>query len=82
MGWHGEELYIEVHAPLEGQDPLENRSLTNITRLLVSATQNRPVVIDWAKAERAFIQATGVPESVLLAPTTVQATSETPGALR
>jgi hypothetical protein len=40
------------------------------------------VVIDWAKAERAFIQATGVPESVLLAPTTVQATTETPGALR
>jgi L,D-transpeptidase ErfK/SrfK len=82
MGWHGEELYMEVHAPLEGQDPVETRSLTNITRLLVAATQNRPVVIDWAKAERAFIQATGVPESVLLAPTTVQATSETPGALR
>jgi L,D-transpeptidase ErfK/SrfK len=83
MGWHGEELYMEVHAPLEGQDPVETRSLTNITRLLVAATQNRPVVIDWAKAERAFSQATGVPESVLLAPTTtVQATSETPGALR
>ena len=82
MGWHGEELYIEVHAPLEGQDPVETRSLTNITRLLVAATQNRPVAIDWAKAERAFIQATGVPESVLLGPTTVQATSETPGALR
>ena len=82
MGWHGEELYIEVHAPLEGQDPVETRSLTNITRLLVAATQSRPVVIDWAKAERAFIQATGVPESVVLAPTTVQATSETPGALR
>ena len=34
MGWHGEELYIVVHAPLEGQDPAETRSLTNITRLL------------------------------------------------
>ena len=79
MGWHGEELYIEVHAPLEGQDPAETRSLTNITRLLVAATQNRTVVIDWAKAERAFIQATGVPESVLLRPATVQAAGETPG---
>ena len=78
MGWHGEELYIEVHAPLLGQDPLETRSLTNITRLLVSATQNRTVVIDWAKAERAFIQATGVPESVLLRPATVQAAGDTP----
>jgi L,D-transpeptidase ErfK/SrfK len=79
MGWYGEELYIEVHAPLQGQDPAETRSLTNITRLLVSATQNRAVVIDWAKAERAFIQATGVPESVLLRPATVQATGDAPG---
>jgi L,D-transpeptidase ErfK/SrfK len=79
MGWHGEELFIEVHAPLEGQLPAETRSLTNITRLLVAATQNRAVAIDWAKAERAFIQATGVPESVLLAPTTVQAAGHTPG---
>ena len=79
MGWRGEELYMEVHAPLEGQDHRETRSLTNITRLLVSATQDRPVVIDWAKAERAFIQATGVPEPVLLRPATVQAAGETPG---
>jgi L,D-transpeptidase ErfK/SrfK len=78
MGWHGQDLYIEVHAPLEGQDPAESRSLTNITRLLVAATQNRTVAIDWAKAERAFIQATGVPESVLLGPATVQAAGESP----
>ena len=79
MGWHGEELYIEVHAPLEGQAPAETRSLTNITRLLVAATQNRTVAIDWAKAERAFILATGVPEQVLLHPATVQAAGDTPG---
>jgi L,D-transpeptidase ErfK/SrfK len=78
MGWHGEELYIEVHAPLEGQDPAQTRSLTNITRLLVAATQDRTVAIDWAKAERAFIQATGVPEAVLLRPATVQATGDAP----
>ena len=54
MGWHGEELYMEVHAPLEGQDPVETRSLTNITRLLVAATQNRAVVIDWAVQRLAF----------------------------
>jgi L,D-transpeptidase ErfK/SrfK len=74
MGWHGNELYIEVHAPIEGQDDPQTRSLTNITRLLVAATQDRSVAIDWAKAEKAFIQATGVPEAVLLQPatTTVQ----------
>jgi len=82
MGWNGEELYIEVHAPLEGQDPGQTRSLTNVTRLLVAATQDRTVAIDWAKAERAFIQATGVPESVLLRPATVQAAGDTPGGLR
>jgi L,D-transpeptidase ErfK/SrfK len=78
MGWQGEELYIEVHAPLEGQAPSETRSLTDITRLLVAATQNRTVAIDWAKAERAFLQATGVPESVLLHPVTLQTAGDTP----
>lgn len=77
MGWHGNELYIEVHAALEGQGDSETRSLTNITRLLVAATQERSVVIDWARAEKAFIQATGVPEAVLLQPAaTVQTLDE------
>jgi L,D-transpeptidase ErfK/SrfK len=72
MGWKGDDLYIEVHAPLEGANTPEARSLTNITKLLVSATQDRTVAIDWAKAERAFAQASGVPESVILRPQTVQ----------
>lgn len=69
MGWHGEELFIEVHSPLEGQNAEQLHSLTNITRLLVSATQDRTVAIDWAKAEKAFIRASGVPERVVLGPT-------------
>jgi L,D-transpeptidase ErfK/SrfK len=69
MGWKGDELYIEVHPPLEGQDDPEARSLTNITKLLVAATQDRSVVIDWAKAEQEFVRASGVPESVVLAKT-------------
>jgi L,D-transpeptidase ErfK/SrfK len=72
MGWRGDELFIEVHAPLEGEQTAEMRSLTNITRLLVSATHDRPVAIDWAKAEQAFAQASGVPEAVVLHPATVQ----------
>jgi hypothetical protein len=66
MGWQGSELYIEVHAPLQGQDDESRFSLTNITRLLVSATQDRTVAIDWARAEKAFIRASGVPEPVVL----------------
>jgi L,D-transpeptidase ErfK/SrfK len=66
MGWKGDDLYIEVHAPLEGAEEGEVRSLTQITRLLVAATQDKPAPIDWAKAERAFVRATGIPEPVML----------------
>lgn len=68
MGWKDDALYIEVHAPLEGQDNTEARSLTNVTRLLVSATQEKSIPIDWAKAEQVFLKATGIPEAVVLNP--------------
>lgn len=75
MGWKGQELYMEVHAPLEGQDDAHVHSLTQITRLLVSATQDRSVVIDWAKAEQTFDQANGIPEPVMLDGATSQLVS-------
>jgi L,D-transpeptidase ErfK/SrfK len=79
MGWRGEELFMEIHTPLQGKDNAESHSLTNITKLLVSATQDRSVVIDWAKAERTFELASGVPEPVMLHSATVQALNETAG---
>ena len=80
MGWRGEELFIEVHTPLEGEAQPETHSLTNITRLLVSATNERSVAIDWAKAEQAFVHATGVPEPVVLrAPSQLQVSAEATG---
>jgi L,D-transpeptidase ErfK/SrfK len=73
MGWRGDDLYIEVHAPMEGQVDPELYSLTNITKLLVSATQDRPAVaLDWVKAEQAFLHPTGIPEPVVLRPVTSQ----------
>ncbi len=72
MGWKGQELYMEVHAPLEGAEGLENHNLTQITRLLVSATQDRSVVIDWAKAEQTFNEASGIPQPVMLGEVTSQ----------
>jgi len=72
MGWRGNDLYIEVHAPLEGQIDPQLYSLTNITKLLVSATQDRTVALDWAKAEQAFLHPTGIPEPVMLTPVTSQ----------
>lgn len=76
MGWHKDELYIEIHSPLEGQVDESVHSLTNITRLLVAATQDRTVPIDWSRAERAFIRATGVPEPVVLNATAQTSPSE------
>jgi L,D-transpeptidase ErfK/SrfK len=68
MGWKDDDLYIEVHAPLSGE-PEEAQSLTSVTRLLVSATQDLPsIAIDWAKAEQAFLHPTGVPEPLMLRP--------------
>ena len=72
MGWKGEELFMEVHAPAEGEGPADDRSLTDITRLLVSATQDRSVVVDWAKAEQTFNDARGIPEPVVLGAPTSQ----------
>lgn len=74
MGWRGDELFMEVHTPLEGTDNADAHNLTNITKLLVSATQDRSVVIDWAKAERTFELASGIPEPVMLHSVTVPAT--------
>lgn len=74
MGWQSDQLFIEVHAPLEGQEDRDLHSLTNITRLLVTATQDRTVAIDWAKAEAAFSRPSGIPQAVVLSTvTTTQA---------
>ncbi len=73
MGWQGDQLFMEVHAPLEGQEDGDLHSLTNITRALVAATQDRTVAIDWAKAEAAFARPTGIPQPVVLSTVSTQA---------
>ncbi len=68
MGWSHDALYMEAHPPLEGNQNLETMSLTNITRMLVSATRERTVSIDWDSAERIFKKANGVPEALTSQP--------------
>jgi L,D-transpeptidase ErfK/SrfK len=74
MGWLGDMLFMEVHRPLTAAEntAAADEDLTNITRLLVAATQDRIAPIDWAGAERAVAEATGVPEPMSLAPATAQ----------
>ncbi|MGC3982264.1 MAG: L,D-transpeptidase family protein [Steroidobacteraceae bacterium] len=64
MGWSGEELYMEVHSPLEGGEVKWDQSLTNITRMFVAATRERPASLDWQDAEGVFQRNLGVPSAV------------------
>lgn len=60
-GFVGAQLFLEAHSPLPGEDATEDRSLTDITRVLVAATQGRNAQIDWSMAEKIFRKASGVP---------------------
>ncbi len=65
-GWHGGELLIEVHPPLQ-EDTVAAPTLTDLTRLIVEATRANPVAVDWIGAERTWREARGVPTAVSLA---------------
>ncbi|MGQ0428879.1 MAG: L,D-transpeptidase family protein [Gammaproteobacteria bacterium] len=65
-GWHEGELLIEVHPPL-AEDAVEPPTLTDLTRLIVTATSQAPRAIDWISAERAWREARGIPTAVTLA---------------
>jgi L,D-transpeptidase ErfK/SrfK len=65
-GWHGGELLIEVHPPLQ-EDAVDAPNLSDLTRLIVQATAEQPRAIDWIAAERAWREARGIPTAVTLA---------------
>jgi L,D-transpeptidase ErfK/SrfK len=62
-GWHGGQLLIEVHPPLQ-EDVVEPPTLTDLTRLIVEATRSAPLAIDWGTAEQTWREARGVPAAV------------------
>jgi L,D-transpeptidase ErfK/SrfK len=59
-GWADGVLYLEVHHPLDS-DRTEALGLTALTRVIVAATAERRVIVDWDTAERAFEEAQGEP---------------------
>jgi L,D-transpeptidase ErfK/SrfK len=67
-GWVGEELYLEVHQPLEGTSAQDIEDATSLTRTIVAATAKRRVRIDWDAAERIFQEANGTPGRISSAP--------------
>jgi L,D-transpeptidase ErfK/SrfK len=62
-GWRHGELLIEVHPPLQ-EDAGTPPTLTDLTRLLVEATREEPLAIDWIGAERVWREARGIPSPV------------------
>jgi L,D-transpeptidase ErfK/SrfK len=73
-GFAGDQLYLEVHPPLEGNNDPAERSLTNVTRVLVAAAQERVIDIDWQAAEKIFAKASGIPEALSKQGSAVSAT--------
>jgi L,D-transpeptidase ErfK/SrfK len=61
-GWDADGvLYLEVHHPLDGTDPKDVEDLTALTRIIVSATSRKRVIVDWESAERVFNEQRGEP---------------------
>jgi L,D-transpeptidase ErfK/SrfK len=61
VGWQRGTLYVERHAPLEGTDNPGHSDPAEMADLINTAVSGHNVAVDWAGAERAFQQATGVP---------------------
>ena len=65
-GWREGELLIEVHPPLQ-EDAGTLPTLTDLTRLIVEATRDQPLAVDWIGAERTWREAKGIPTAVSIA---------------
>lgn len=64
VGWAADTLYVEVHPPLEEQH--EGRRRLQFTTQLREAAGSRGLRVDWTRAERIFVEATGLPVEVPL----------------
>ena len=64
VGWQDNSLYIEVHPPLEGQDPGYEMLLENALDLIEKANSNRIPVLNGAALRKALEQKTGIPIAI------------------
>jgi L,D-transpeptidase ErfK/SrfK len=64
LGWSGDDLYLEVHPPLENSDEADNWSLTAITKLYIDVTGERAAEVDWALVEEVYNARRGIPVKV------------------
>ena len=62
MGWVGDELYLEVHPPLEEDEETIGRGLTALVEVFVSNTDERLKRVDWRSMETVYERGLGLPE--------------------
>ncbi|MDH3841165.1 MAG: L,D-transpeptidase family protein [Chromatiales bacterium] len=64
VGWSVDSLYLEAHPPLDEDAERIGRDLTIVTELLVKATSERNIAVDWDRIGTIFETANGVPDSM------------------
>lgn len=65
LGWRDDELYLEVHHPLELDGVIQENSRPDIMASLTGILESMPeVLIDWDKVDDVITNATGVPVMV------------------
>jgi len=74
FGWDGDDLYLEVHPPLEmpqndtvgfdAPDTSDPWSLTSIVELYIRVTENRPADVDWRLFDQTHAQQLGIPVKI------------------
>ncbi len=66
LGWSGDDLYLEVHPPLEGEgiDEAGNWTLTSITQLYIDVTKDRAADVNWTLVNEVYTARLGIPVKV------------------
>ena len=61
VGWSMDTLYLEVHPVLDDDTENLEKNMTTVTEMLVAATRDQQITVDWAAAREIYERAAGVP---------------------
>jgi len=61
VGWSMDRLYLEVHPVLDDDTENLEKNMTTVTEMLVAATRDKQITVDWTAARDIYERAAGVP---------------------
>ncbi len=64
VGWSMGSLYLEVHPVLDDDDVNLGKNMTTVTEMLVAATHDQQIAVDWAMARNIYERAVGIPRQM------------------